>query len=183
MAPVSPDFRWAAKIRRSAAFCLIGAVAGTGLYFGNLAYVSAHGPAAVGQRRSVPAAFLARLPVGSGVNGVAFSPDGKLLATGDSDGTARLWDVATRTQIGSLSAVRGGSGFVSVATSPDGMYLASAIGNGNLQLWSSAADKPVWVPTTGGSVNGVAFSPDGKILATAESGGARLWAFKLLPMP
>lgn len=44
MAPGRPDLRWAAKVRASAAFCLVGAVAGTGLYFGNLAYVRAGTP-------------------------------------------------------------------------------------------------------------------------------------------
>ena len=39
MAPGRPHLRWAAKLRASAAFCLAGALAGTGLYFGNLAYV------------------------------------------------------------------------------------------------------------------------------------------------
>jgi hypothetical protein len=41
MAPGKPDFRWAAKARTASAFCLAGAVAGAGLYFGNLAYVRA----------------------------------------------------------------------------------------------------------------------------------------------
>ena len=40
MASGRPDLRWAAKVGASAGFCLVGAVAGTGLYFGNLAYVS-----------------------------------------------------------------------------------------------------------------------------------------------
>ncbi len=44
MAPGRPDLRWAAKVRASAAFGLVGAVAGTGLYFGNLAYVRAGTP-------------------------------------------------------------------------------------------------------------------------------------------
>jgi hypothetical protein len=46
MASSKPDFRWAAKIRTSTAFCLVGAVAGAGLYFGNLAYVRASDEAA-----------------------------------------------------------------------------------------------------------------------------------------
>jgi hypothetical protein len=45
MASGKPDFRWAAKIRASAAFFLAGAVAATGLYFGDLAYVAAQVPA------------------------------------------------------------------------------------------------------------------------------------------
>jgi hypothetical protein len=39
MASGRPDLQWAAKVRASAAICLVGAVAGTGLYFVNLAYV------------------------------------------------------------------------------------------------------------------------------------------------
>jgi hypothetical protein len=39
MASGRPDLRWPAKVGASAAFCLVGAVAGTGLYFGNLAYI------------------------------------------------------------------------------------------------------------------------------------------------
>jgi hypothetical protein len=46
MASSKPDFRWAAKIRTSTAFCLVGAVAGAALYFGNLAYVTASDEAA-----------------------------------------------------------------------------------------------------------------------------------------
>jgi hypothetical protein len=41
MADSEPRLRWAAKIRAATAFCLAGAVAGTGLYFGNLSYVKA----------------------------------------------------------------------------------------------------------------------------------------------
>ena len=41
MAPDRPDLRWASKVRASAAFCLVGIMAGTGLYFSNLAYVRA----------------------------------------------------------------------------------------------------------------------------------------------
>jgi hypothetical protein len=42
MPPGRPGLRWVAKIRASAAFCLAGAAAGTGLYFANLAYIRAH---------------------------------------------------------------------------------------------------------------------------------------------
>ena len=43
MAPGRPDLQWASKVRASAAFCLVGIAAGTGLYFSNLAYVRATG--------------------------------------------------------------------------------------------------------------------------------------------
>ena len=46
MASDRPDLRWASKVRASAAFCLVGIMAGTGLYFSNLAYVKARNEAA-----------------------------------------------------------------------------------------------------------------------------------------
>ena len=55
MAPDRPDLRWASKVRASAAFCLVGIMAGTGLYFSNLAYVRAQNEAAT-ERQAAPGA-------------------------------------------------------------------------------------------------------------------------------
>jgi hypothetical protein len=48
MASGRPDLRWPAKVGASAALCLVGALAGTGLYFGNLAYIGPPPPAVTG---------------------------------------------------------------------------------------------------------------------------------------
>ena len=106
---------------------------------------------------------------------VAFSPDGKTLATGDNDGTAELWNLATGHQIHSLTT--GSNSVNSVAFSPDGKTLATGDDNGTAALWNLATGHQISSLTTGsGTVWSVAFSPDGKTLATGDDDGtARLW--------
>jgi WD40 repeat protein len=76
---------------------------------------------------------------GDNVNSVAFTPDGKILATGDDSGDVRLWDVsdpARHRQLGQPLATGTGNGVVSVAFTPDGKTLASSESGGIAQIWS-----------------------------------------------
>ncbi len=111
---------------------------------------------------------------------LAFSPDGRTLATGSSDGRVRLWDVAT----GHHKATLDDDYVTSVddlAFSPDGRTLATTAEPGVL-LWNVATHKPraLLMNSTGdfnGDIKEVAFSPDGRLVAgnDTEHHRVELW--------
>ena len=106
---------------------------------------------------------------------VAFSPDGSSFATGGDDGSARLWDTATRQPTGWLT---GHTAKVhAVAYSPDSATLATASADGTARLWDTATGHEITrLSGHTGPVNDIAYSPDGQIIATAGSDAtARLW--------
>jgi WD40 repeat protein len=109
------------------------------------------------------------------VYGLAFSADGRLLASASADRTVRIWNVKTRSTVRVLS---GHSDTISdVAFSPDGRRLVSASLDHTLRLWDVASGK-VLKDMTGHSdqVYSVAFSSDGQYIASGSADRSiRLW--------
>jgi WD40 repeat protein len=69
------------------------------------------------------------------VNSLAFSPDGRILASGGYDSSVILWDPQRGQRIGEPLKIPGGSGVNSVAFSPDGRILVSGGDDGSVILW------------------------------------------------
>ncbi|MEV3925864.1 NB-ARC domain-containing protein, partial [Actinomadura coerulea] len=111
----------------------------------------------------------------SGVNAVAFSPNGARVLTGSTDGTARIWDTVTGRQ---LLELRGHTGWVrGVAFSPDGSRALTGSDDHRARIWDTATGRQL-LELTGhtGWVWGVAFSPNGaRVLTGSADGTARIW--------
>jgi WD40 repeat protein len=113
---------------------------------------------------------------------LAFSPDGKALASGSRDGSARLWRIVADED---RTVFARHTGWVNaVAFSPDGQALAAADTHERaLKVWDIATRTLTAARQLGdaGLMWHVAYSPDGKTLATGSDGGIGLWEVAALP--
>ncbi|KAN0087272.1 WD40-repeat-containing domain protein [Elaphomyces granulatus] len=119
--------------------------------------------------------YLQTLYHSSPVIAVAFSPDGRLLASGSRDNTIRLWDTVIGTERRTLE---GHSSWVqAVAFSPDGRLLASGSRDTTIRLWDAViGTERRTLEGHLSKVDAVAFSPDGRLLSSGSwDTTIRLW--------
>lgn len=108
------------------------------------------------------------------VTALAFSPDGRWIASGSQDKTIRIWDVTTGHE---QRVLKGHSNPVTaLAFSPDGQWLASSSEDGTVRVWDPATGTSNSTFSLGaGFAEDVVFSPDGRFLvasaAAADEGG------------
>jgi WD40 repeat protein len=127
------------------------------------------------QARKRTATVLGRVTAPAEVWSVALSLDGTRLATGGDDGSVRIWNVASRQQVG--SPLTGHTARITDMTfSADGQRLVTASSDRTSRVWNLATGQSVVLAGHTDGVAAAAFSPDGGTVATASTDKTvRLW--------
>ena len=107
------------------------------------------------------------------INALAFTPNGHRIASGSDDGTVRVWDASTGTQMLSIPVKNTNT----LAFSMDSKILASASRTTQIQVWDIATGKQLTsLKDQSDDITALAFSPDNKTLASGSRNGAiQLW--------
>ncbi|QRV96506.1 hypothetical protein RhiJN_24524 [Ceratobasidium sp. AG-Ba] len=118
------------------------------------------------------------ISVGSAVRSVAVSPDGEYIASGDDNGTIRVWDTKTGEAV--LAPLRGHSGSVkSVVFSYDGQHVVSGSSDHEIRVWNAGTGESVVGPLRGhsGCVNSVTCSHQDALIASgSDDDTVRFWS-------
>jgi tetratricopeptide (TPR) repeat protein len=110
------------------------------------------------------------------MGGVAYSPDGRRLASGSEDGSVQTWEADTGKEDRRPVLFRGHSGPVNCLTySPDGTRLATGGADRTARVWDVATGKELLTLRLPSPVRGVIFSPDGDALYTQDTEAVRVW--------
>lgn len=99
-------------------------------------------------------------------NRLAFSPDGQTLATGNRNGMVWLWHLESGEQLAELAPPTD-AWITALAYAPDGEIVAAGHYDGTINLWTAADGVLLHTLESGGTTNGLSFSPDGQLLAVA----------------
>jgi len=108
------------------------------------------------------------------INGLAYSSDGRTLASASHDNTVKLWDLAARRE--RFSQRPGCTWTQRVLFAPDGRTLATAGWDGNVCLWDAASGvRQTTLEWSRSYVNSVAFTPDGRTLFGCCGNRIKTW--------
>ncbi|MES1241325.1 MAG: pentapeptide repeat-containing protein [Acidobacteriota bacterium] len=107
------------------------------------------------------------------VNSVAWSPDGRYLATGSYDGTIKLWGAATGWLLNTLTSHE--NLVLTMSWSPDGTRLASGSDDQTVRLWDTETGKEFRVLVFPSPASSLCWSPNGEGLVLAFSGFLEIW--------
>ena len=128
--------------------------------------------------RSLPLSLGTRLYIFRGhsqqIRGIAWSPDGKHIASASYDNTVRVWEVTegghVYVYLGHFSAV------YTVAWSPNGKFIASAGYDQTVQVWDPTSGYSIYTYLGHKStVRGVVWSPDSKRIASGDENSVQVW--------
>jgi len=119
------------------------------------------------------------IKLGSPVRSVAVHPDGAVFASGEMNGTVRVWDANTGQPLRDLLAANSGNGegakaVNAVAFSPDKRWVGSASTDGSVRWWNAGTGELIHEVSKGHEgrpVNALAFNPNGRLIASAGDDG------------